>query len=59
MGYCHPIFVGCNDSSIVIACRWGTFTLLEEERQGDLPSKLQLAVVELCASTLENVLSDP
>jgi hypothetical protein len=60
---CHvsrgPILAGCDDSSIVIACHSGALPSLEEERQRDLPSNLQLAVVELCDSMSEDVPSNP
>jgi hypothetical protein len=42
MGYCRLILAGCDDSSVVIACHLGALTLLEEERQRDLPSNLSL-----------------
>ena len=49
-GCFHPILAGCDDSSIVIECNQEALTLLEEERQRDLPSNLQLAAAELCDS---------
>ena len=31
VGYCHLFLAGCDDSSIVIGCHWGTWTLLKED----------------------------
>ena len=39
-GYHRPILAGCDDSFIVIRGHQGVSTLLEKERQRDLPSNL-------------------